>query len=117
MVYYESLEGLYFFLEVPNFPRMHWLDNLAWLITKFMFAEVTTAIRSRIKSLLYISISCDETTSCDNGSWLSVHVYVCENWTRMHYLISLQKVSESASVDHLTSMILQALEDGWCWHR
>jgi hypothetical protein len=29
MVHYESLEGLYSFLEVPNLPRMHWSDNSA----------------------------------------------------------------------------------------
>jgi hypothetical protein len=112
MVNYESLEGLYSFLEVPNLPRMHWSDNSAWLMAEFMFAEVTAAIRSRIKPAPYISISSDETTSCDNGSWISVHAYVCENWTRMPYLVSLQKVSESPSADHLTSMILQAPEDG-----
>jgi hypothetical protein len=58
-------------------------------MAEFMFVEVTVAIKSRIKSVPYISISCDETTSCDNGSWLFVHAYVCENWTHMPYLVSL----------------------------
>jgi len=30
----------------------------------------------------FISINCDEITILDNQSWISMHAYVVENWTR-----------------------------------
>ena len=44
MLEYESRVGLYKFLNVPNFPMMHWLDNFGWIMAKFMYSEVRIVI-------------------------------------------------------------------------
>ena len=48
MVHYESLEPLYAFLEVPNLPNMHWYDSSGWIMAKFIYIEVTAAIKSKV---------------------------------------------------------------------
>ena len=32
MLEYENQATLYWFLNVPSFPKMHWLDNYGWLM-------------------------------------------------------------------------------------
>jgi hypothetical protein len=102
MVHYESLEPLYAFPKVPNMRNMHWFDSSGWIMADFIYVEVTAAIKSKVQSALFFALSCDETTSVDNGNWRSVHAYICENWSRIPYLIALRKVCQAPNADHLT---------------
>jgi hypothetical protein len=91
MVYYESLEPLYAFIEVLNMPQIHWSDSNGWVMAEFIYIEVTAAIKPKVQFAPFFAISCNETISVDNGSWLSVHAYICEDWSRIPYLIALKK--------------------------
>ena len=48
----------------------------------------------------------------DNGSWLSVHLYVVEDWLRVPLLVALQRVEEAPKADALTRIIMEVVEVG-----
>ena len=68
--------------------------------------------KSKVSSTQFLAFTCDETTLVDNGSWLSVHAYVYEDWTRVPHLIALSRVQEAPTTDHLVIVIVEALEKG-----
>jgi hypothetical protein len=112
LVYYESLERLYEFLDVPNLPRMHWCDSSGWQMAEFLYAQVRDAIKVQCSSAPFLALTCDETTSCDNGSWMSIHAYICQDWARIPLLIGLKKIVQAPTANHLTSIVVEALEIG-----
>ena len=58
----------------------------------------------------YIAITCDESTSVDNSSWLGLHVYVMENWAKKPLLLTLQKLdSNGYKLDSLLVVIIGIL--------
>ena len=97
MLEYESRAALYEFLNVPNFPRMHWSNNSGWIMAEFMYSEVRAAILRVFAIANYVALTCDEVSTIDNGSWISIHAYVVQNWSRVPFLISLEKVVEGSS--------------------
>jgi hypothetical protein len=109
MLEYESRAALYEFLNVPNFPRMHWSDNSGWTMAECMYAEVRTAISRVLVGANYVALTCDEVSTIDNGSWISIHAYVVQNWSRIPFLISLERVVEGGGSDNLTQVIIDAL--------
>jgi hypothetical protein len=68
MLEYDSRETLYEFLNVPNFPRMHWLDNSSWIMVEFTYSEVETAILRVLATANYVASTCDKISTIDNGS-------------------------------------------------
>ena len=68
-----------------------------------------TAISRVLVGANYVALTCDEVNTIDNGSWISIHAYVVQNWSRVPYLISLEKVVEGSSSDNLTQVIIDAL--------
>ncbi len=57
----------------------------------------------------FISMSCDEFTTIDNQSWLSIHVYVVKEWKKVSIMLNLQRVVDGATFDNLTSLIVKSL--------
>ena len=109
MLEYESRAALYDFLNVPNIPRMHWSDNSGWIMDEFMYAKVRTSISRVFVGANYVALTCDEVSTIDNGSWISIHAYVVQNWSRVPFLISLEKVVEGGGSNNLTQVIIDAL--------
>jgi len=63
-----------------------------------------------VSSASFIALSADETSACDNTSWIAIHVYVVENWCRVPHLLTIQKMeSDGATANRLTSVITAAL--------
>jgi hypothetical protein len=58
----------------------------------------------------YVSVSCDEVTSINNSSWISIHCYVVQNWARLPILLTLQHIPEGGKSDILKAIILNALK-------
>jgi hypothetical protein len=112
LVHYESLLQLYQYIDVPNLPRMHWSDSSGWQMAEFLYAEVRDAIKVQCSDAPFFAVTCDETTSCDNGSWMSIHAYICQDWSRIPLLIGLKRIIEAPNADHLTSVVLEALQSG-----
>jgi hypothetical protein len=73
MSQYESFEPLLSFLDVSNMPHMHWSDSSGWIMAEFMYDVVKEEIKVEVHAASYVVLICDETTTVDNGSWISIH--------------------------------------------
>jgi hypothetical protein len=109
MTDYVSAEQLFQDLNVPHHPRKHWSEGSGWEIAEAMAKVISYRTRADLAKASYISASADEVTTIDGSAWLSVHVYVCQNFMRVPILLSLQHVSEGANADNLTDMIMTTL--------
>jgi hypothetical protein len=109
MLEYESTRGFLQFLQVKNCLQKHWCDNTGWSMAETMHNIVKTATADAVKAANFISISCNEVTSVDNQSWLSLHAYIIKEWSQIPILLSLERVVEGADAGHLTRVIIQAL--------
>jgi hypothetical protein len=56
-----------------------------------------------------VALTCDEVSTINNGSYISIHAYVVKNWSHVPYPISLHKVLEGFGLDNLTHVIIDAL--------
>ena len=98
---YVSRAALYEFLNMPNFPRMHWSNNFGCIMVEFMYSEVRIFISRVLVGANYVALICDEVSTIDNGSWIYFHAYVVQNWNRVPLLISLEKVVQGSGSDNL----------------
>ena len=78
-------------------------------MAEFMYAEVRTAISRVLVGANYVVLTCDEVSTIDNGSWISIHAYVVQNWSCVPFLISLERVVEGGGSNNLTQVIIDAL--------
>jgi hypothetical protein len=70
----------------------------------------TKVVVSRAK---YISLSCDEVTTVDNQSWISIHAYVLVDWERVLLLLSFERLTEGSTTSHITKVIVNdVVRDG-----
>jgi hypothetical protein len=54
--------------------------------------DIVKVITTKVMKITnYILISCDEMTSVDNHSWLSLQAYVIDNWSKIPIMVSLQR--------------------------
>jgi hypothetical protein len=79
MVDYGTSRSMLQFLGVPKLAKRHWNDVAGWILAECMFRQVEAKSLEMVKSARFISISCNEVTSIDNGSWISIHAYVVQN--------------------------------------
>jgi hypothetical protein len=89
MTNFEACKYLFQFLKVENCPRKHWSDTTGWTMVEAMHGIVLRAIKVFVQTTYFILVSCDEVMTLDNQSWLSVHVYVVEQWRRVLVLLNL----------------------------
>jgi hypothetical protein len=58
-------------------------------MVKVMHNVVLWATKVDVQKSPFIFVSCDEVTTIDDQSWLSIHVYVIEEWKRVLILLNL----------------------------
>jgi hypothetical protein len=87
----------------------HWTEGSGWEMTESLFNIVQARTKKVVSTALYFSITCDEVTTLDNQSWISIHVYTIQDWVKVPMLLYLQCVTESGDADNITKMILAAL--------
>jgi hypothetical protein len=73
--------------------------------------QVKDGIKQKIQDARFIAVSCDEVTTVDHLSYVSIHAYIMENWTRIPLLIACKQVRGGATANNLTKVILAALEE------
>ena len=67
-------------------------------------------MKAMISAANFIAITCNETSGVDNKSYIAVHIYVMQNWTRAPLLVALQQVaSDGATIDGLTDLLVGIL--------
>jgi hypothetical protein len=89
---FENKFKIYDFLDVPDFPRVHWSDGAGWLMAEHMYDIVKKMHRALLAAASYLSLTADETTAVDNYSYIAVHCYVLQDWNRVPLLLHLQKM-------------------------
>jgi len=92
MLEYEACQSLFKFLLLLGLPKLHWSDNASWEIADAMFKQVAKQNRVVMQSSKFLSMSCDEVTTIDNQSWISIPVYYVSEWCRIPLLIGLEQV-------------------------
>jgi hypothetical protein len=110
MVDYSGIRPMLQFLGVPKLTKRHWSDGAGWMLADCMFRQVEAKALETVRASRFISLSCDEVTSIDNGSWISIHCYVVQNWSRVPILISLERVQDQATSTNLLNLILSAVK-------
>jgi hypothetical protein len=78
MLEYESLYELFKSLGVLNNPSMHLFNTVGWVLVEFMYMQVQYAIVKAIKCTRFLTCSCDEVITIDNGSWICV-IYMVDS--------------------------------------
>ena len=63
-----------------------------------------------MKNARFFSVTCDEVTTLDTQSWISIHGYVCEGWERKPMLLLLERVTDGGGSDNLTKVIVDAVK-------
>jgi hypothetical protein len=109
MTDYENMSKLLQFLGAPNYPRMHWSGNTSWEMATNMHEVVMNKIRNLVQSVQFISLSCDEVTTCDQQSWVLIHAYVVQGWQKNLLLLSLQQVVDGATSNNLKCILVDVL--------
>ncbi|KAG2423744.1 hypothetical protein HYH02_015284 [Chlamydomonas schloesseri] len=86
----------------------HW--SLVWSFAEALDGCVKEEIKAVLRRARFISVSLDEATACDNTAWLSVHVYVLEDFERKVIFLNLEKVVGDADALGLKLLLLDALK-------
>jgi hypothetical protein len=110
MVDFFGIRPMLQFLRVPKLAKRHWNDGIGWMLAKYMFRQVEAKGLETVRSARFILFSCNEVTSIDNESWISIHCYVVQNWSRVPILISLERVQDQATSSNLLHFILSAVK-------
>jgi len=48
-------------------------------MAKYIYDSVKKKIQSLVSSAIYLVVTIDETSVCDNTSWIAIHAYVMLN--------------------------------------
>lgn len=113
MTEFEARLDLYKFIGVPEMPLKHWSDGFGWVMAEHLYDFVKQRIKTLVSSATYLALTADETSACDNTSWIAIHAYVMIKWCCVPLLLSIQKMeSDGASANKLTNVIMGALSVG-----
>jgi hypothetical protein len=78
----------------------------------YMYKQVLEETKRLIGEARYIVVTVDEVIAVDNSSFLSVHVYIVQDWVRIPLFVSLQRVECTANAHNLTELIMGAVRTG-----
>ena len=93
-----------------HIPLKHWTEGSCWKMTESLFKVVQAKIKEVVSTVSYFSITCDEVTTLDNHSWISIHIYTIRDWEIVPMLLCLQRVIEGGGgAANITKIILGAL--------
>jgi hypothetical protein len=71
---------------------------------------IICATKVTLQKSQFISMNCDELTTIDNQSCLSVHAYVTNDWKQLLLLLNMYKVVDETIDDNITSLIVKSLD-------
>jgi hypothetical protein len=67
-----------------------------------------------MQSARFFLVTCDEVTTANNGTWISIHVYVVREFQRYHMLVGavgLERVDDGVSSNNLTKVIIAIVQE------
>ena len=95
-------------LKLKNNPHHHWSDNSGWAMAEAIERVVLKRTKEVMQVANFFSLSCDEVTSVDCQSCISVHDYVVIDWKQMPVFLTLERVIEGGTTDNLIVVIVNA---------
>jgi hypothetical protein len=110
MLDYKDLKSLYNCLK-------HWKTTLkniglipiGWEITKHFQNQILVINRVVICGTRFVALTCDEITTFDNQSSISIHGYCVQDWCHIFVLLLVEHIVEGSNAQKLTKVILAAL--------
>ena len=91
---YEQMYVLYETLKLKNNSDHHWSDTSGWEMAEAIERVVLKKTKEVMQAATFFNLSCDEVTSVDCQSWISVHGYLVRDWKRIHVLLTLERIVE-----------------------
>jgi len=91
-------------------PKNHWNDFIGWVMVECLHKKMIKNMKEVVAGSKYFALSCDEVTTIDNQSWISIHYYVVQDWCHLPILIFLQQVIEGGGLDNLIEIIMGVLK-------
>ena len=111
MLEYTTLHPLFSFLGVPKLPKKHWSDGVGWELAECLYKQVQAKTKAVMKATRFFSITCDEVSTLDTQSWISIHGYVCEDWQWKPMLLSLERVVSGGGSNSMTKVVVNAVKE------
>ncbi len=62
-----------------------------------------------VQQARFIFINYDKVTTLENQSWISIHVYIVENWHRVPILLNLERIVNGGTSNNLIYVIIHSL--------
>jgi hypothetical protein len=106
---YSSSRFLLKHLKVKHLPTKHWCESSSWEMAHYMHLSILVAITKALQAARVISITANEVTGIDNTQWLSVHVYVVQNFVRVPLLLHLSHIIDGCKSNYILGLITTAL--------
>jgi hypothetical protein len=108
-----ALEGLGQLMKVSGhnlFKRMHWTTRAADELSDAIDAVLLETLQTTIQQKRFLSVTCDEVTAANGQSLMSVHVYYCHRWQRVHAFAGLPKIEGNQTAQVLLTVLVDALK-------
>ncbi len=109
MTNYKNMKKLLQFFDFKCSPKMHWFNTIGWGMAISMHELVINKTKGLVQATRFISLLCDEITTCNQQSWVFIHTYMVENWHINLLLLSLHCVVDAATPNNLTKKMVDAM--------
>jgi hypothetical protein len=100
------MKGLFDFLEIHHTCRKHCTYSISWGMVATMHNVILKHIMLLVQHAKFISITCDVVTTLDNQSWISIDVYIFENWCRVPILLNLEWIVNGGTSNNFIFVII-----------
>jgi hypothetical protein len=71
---------------------------------------VTLKQTETLQAARFFTIACDEVTTQDNGTWVSMTMYTVRDWKRFYMQASLELLDKEATSNNLTRLIMKTVQ-------
>jgi ribosomal protein L16 Arg81 hydroxylase len=71
---------------------------------------VTLKQTETVQAARFFTVTCDEVTTQDNGTWVSVTIYTMRDWECFYMQASLELLDEEAMSNNLTRLIMKTVQ-------
>jgi uncharacterized protein (DUF2132 family) len=111
MTEYEGLRDLLEHLRVLKLPIKHWSDTSGSEMAESINQIVMQKMAEMLGAARYVAITCDEVTTADCQSWISIHAYIIRDWERYPILLQIERVVHGTRLENITRTVLSTLSD------
>ena len=110
MIDYPSYRDILSFLDCPLIPFKHWSVSTGWGIAECLQSVVQNRVKAALAKCDFFSLTCNEVTTVDCQTWISIHVYVVKDFVHVPMLLTLERVIGGVGSDNLTTVLVEALQ-------